>query len=102
MSEPGPYTITFTPAARRRLGNLPLSAATALYEHLTGPVAQNPHRLGKPLDAPFEDSCPPGAVITVLSTPSMTGRGSGPNSKRPVTQLCSADRPVLRAHGPSD
>ena len=55
MSEPARYTVTFTPAARRRLGTLPWSAATALYEHLTGPVAANPHRLGKPLDAPFED-----------------------------------------------
>jgi len=34
MSEPEPYTVTFTPAARRRLGKLSLSAATALYEHL--------------------------------------------------------------------
>lgn len=55
MTSAAPYAITFTPAARRRLGNLPLSAATALYEHLTGPVAGNPRRLGKPLDAPFED-----------------------------------------------
>jgi mRNA interferase RelE/StbE len=55
MSEPEPYTVTFTAAARRRLGKLPLSAATALYEHLTGPVASNPHRLGKSLDVPFED-----------------------------------------------
>jgi mRNA interferase RelE/StbE len=55
MSRPEPYTVTFTPAARRRLGKLPLSAATALYEHLAGPVAANPHRLGKPLDVPFQD-----------------------------------------------
>ena len=55
MSQAPPYTITFTPAARRRLGKLPLSAASALYEHLIGPVAGNPHRLGKPLDAPFDD-----------------------------------------------
>jgi mRNA interferase RelE/StbE len=54
MSGPEPYTVTFTPAARRRLGKLPLSAATALYEHLAAPVATNPHRLGKPLDVPFE------------------------------------------------
>ncbi len=54
MSEPAPFTVTFTPAARRRLGKLPLSAATALYEHLVGAVAANPHRLGKPLDVPFE------------------------------------------------
>ena len=31
-----------------------MAAATALYEHLTGPVAKNPYRLGKPLDPPFE------------------------------------------------
>jgi mRNA interferase RelE/StbE len=55
VSEPERYTVTFTAAARRQLGRLPLSAATALYEHLTGPVAANPHRLGKPLDAPFEE-----------------------------------------------
>jgi mRNA interferase RelE/StbE len=55
VSEAELYTVTFTPAARRRLGKLPLSAATALYEHLAGPVAANPHRLGKPLNVPFED-----------------------------------------------
>jgi mRNA interferase RelE/StbE len=55
MSKPERYAVTFTPAARRRLGKLPLSAATALFEHLTGPVAANPRRLGKPLDAPFEE-----------------------------------------------
>jgi mRNA interferase RelE/StbE len=33
-----------------RLDKLPLSAATALHEHLTGPVAANPHRLGKPFE----------------------------------------------------
>jgi mRNA interferase RelE/StbE len=47
MSGSAPYAIVFTSAARRRLGNLPLPAATALYEHLTGPVAENPHRLGQ-------------------------------------------------------
>jgi mRNA interferase RelE/StbE len=55
MTEALPYTIAFTPAARRRLDKLPLPAASALYEHLTGPVASNPYRLSKPLDAPFED-----------------------------------------------
>lgn len=54
MSVPAPYAIVFTPAARRRLAKLQLTAATALYEHLTGPVAMNPYRLGKPLDVPFE------------------------------------------------
>jgi mRNA interferase RelE/StbE len=55
MSGLTPYTIAFTPAARRRLGKLPLPAATALDEHLAGPVAENPHRLGKPLDEPFNE-----------------------------------------------
>jgi mRNA interferase RelE/StbE len=55
-NEPGaPYVVVFTPAARRGLDKLPLPAAVALYEHLTGPVAGNPYRLGKPLDAPFEE-----------------------------------------------
>ena len=48
MSEPPPYAIDLAPAARRGLARLPLSAATAPHEHLTGPVAGNPHRLGKP------------------------------------------------------
>ena len=52
MTLAAPCTITFT---QRRLSNLPLTAATALYEHLTGPVAENQRRLGKPLDAPFEE-----------------------------------------------
>ena len=50
-----PYLVLFTPAARRGLDKLPLPAAMALYEHLTGPVAGNPYRLGKPLDTPFEE-----------------------------------------------
>jgi mRNA interferase RelE/StbE len=44
MTEALPYTVAFTPAARRRLDKLPLPAASALYEHLTGPVASNPYR----------------------------------------------------------
>jgi hypothetical protein len=51
MSGSSPYAIDFAPAARRGLARLPLSAATALHEHLTGPVAGNPYRLGKPLEA---------------------------------------------------
>ena len=48
------YAVRFTPAARRSMDRLNLAAAAALYEHLTGPVARNPFRLGKPLDPPFE------------------------------------------------
>jgi mRNA interferase RelE/StbE len=55
MTADPPYTVTFAPAARRRLDRLNLAAAAALYEHLTGPVAANPFRLGKPLDPPFEN-----------------------------------------------
>jgi mRNA interferase RelE/StbE len=55
MTDPEPYEVTFSPAARRGLAKLPLAAATALFEHLTGPVAGNPFRLGKPLDSPFDD-----------------------------------------------
>lgn len=55
MSRPDGYTVVFTAAARRGMNRLPASAATALFEHLTGPVAENPYRLGKQLDAPLEE-----------------------------------------------
>jgi mRNA interferase RelE/StbE len=55
VSETGRYAIVFTSAARRRLDQLPIQVATAIYEHMTGPVAGNPHRLGKRLDRPFDD-----------------------------------------------
>ena len=58
MSEAPRYTVFFRPAARRRLDKLPLPAATALYERLTGPVAENPYRLGKPLDNPQQQLQP--------------------------------------------
>jgi mRNA interferase RelE/StbE len=54
MTNPTPYTVTFTPAARRRMDKLALDAAVALFEHITGPVAGDPHRLGKPLEQPYE------------------------------------------------
>lgn len=50
-----PYEVVFTAAGRRGMDRLPLPAAAALFEHLTGPVAGNPHRLGKQLDAPLEN-----------------------------------------------
>lgn len=37
------------------MDKLPLTVATALYEHLIGPVAGNPHRLGKQLEAPYSE-----------------------------------------------
>ncbi len=54
MSDQGPYVVVFAPAARRALAKLPLPAAAALYEHLTGPVAVSPRRLGKQLDSPLD------------------------------------------------
>ena len=54
MTQSASYAIVLTPAARRRLSKLPLPAATALFEQLTGPVANNPYRLSKPLDTPFD------------------------------------------------
>lgn len=54
MIRPDRYEVVFTAAGRRGMGRLPLPAATALYEHLTGPVAQKPYRLGKQLDVPLE------------------------------------------------
>ena len=54
MNPPAPFTVEFAPSARRRMDKLPLEAAVALYEHLIGPVAQNPYRLGKPLEVPYD------------------------------------------------
>jgi mRNA interferase RelE/StbE len=50
----GHYTVLYTAAARRQMNRLPLPAAAAIHEHLMGPVAENPRRLGKQLDAPYE------------------------------------------------
>ncbi|MEV6242842.1 type II toxin-antitoxin system RelE/ParE family toxin [Lentzea sp. NPDC051838] len=47
------YTVAFSRAARRRLAKLPESAVAALIEHLMGPVASNPHQLGKLLEKPL-------------------------------------------------
>lgn len=54
MSRSTPYEIVFTRTARRGLNKLPLAVAHALYELLIGPVADNPYRLGKQLDAPYD------------------------------------------------
>ena len=50
-----PYDVEFTPAARRAVTDLlPPAAAFAVYEFIVGPLADNPHRVGAPLGAPFE------------------------------------------------
>jgi mRNA interferase RelE/StbE len=55
VTQPAAYAVVFTAAARRGMNRLPPAAAVALFEHLTGPVAENPYRLGKQLDAPLEE-----------------------------------------------
>jgi mRNA interferase RelE/StbE len=55
VTQPDAYAVVFTAAARRGMNRLPPAAAVALFEHLIGPVAENPHRLSKQLDAPLEE-----------------------------------------------
>jgi mRNA interferase RelE/StbE len=45
-----PYELGTAPPARRALAErLPLDIATAVAEFITGPLIDNPHRVGKPL-----------------------------------------------------
>ncbi|MGI8310471.1 type II toxin-antitoxin system RelE family toxin [Saccharopolyspora hattusasensis] len=53
MTHQPSYAVTYTASARRQMNRLPLAAAMAMHDHLTGPVADNPHRLGKRLDEPL-------------------------------------------------
>jgi mRNA interferase RelE/StbE len=49
------YRIELTPAARRALTELlPEAAAVACWEFIRGPLAENPHRVGKPLRGQLE------------------------------------------------
>ncbi len=41
------------PAARALTTQLPEKVATAVYEFITGPLLDDPHRVGKPLDPPM-------------------------------------------------
>ena len=51
-----PYTLRATPTVRRALGELlPEAVATAAYEFITGPLLDQPHRVGKRLLPPLED-----------------------------------------------
>ncbi len=50
-----PYTVIFSRQARRNLHeNLPLEIAAAAMATTDGPIAASPHRVGKPLDNPFD------------------------------------------------
>ena len=44
-----PYAIAWTPTAKRALTRLPEKVATAAVEFIYGPLAGNPHRVGKAL-----------------------------------------------------
>lgn len=44
-----PYDIAWTPTAKRALQRLPEKVATAAVEFIYGPLAENPHRVGKAL-----------------------------------------------------
>jgi mRNA interferase RelE/StbE len=49
------YTVVFSRRARRNLHeNLPLDVAAAAMETIDGPLTSSPHRVGKPLDEPFD------------------------------------------------
>ena len=50
------YTLKATPTVRRQLSEeLPESVAAAALEFITGPLLDNPHRVGKPLAPPLQD-----------------------------------------------
>lgn len=44
------YRVVVAPPARRQLYRLPESVAAAVFEFLSGPLAANPYRVGKPLE----------------------------------------------------
>ncbi len=52
---PDLYTISLSRRARRNLQeDLPLEVAVAATETIQHAIAVNPHRIGKPLDEPFD------------------------------------------------
>lgn len=49
------WTVQFKAPARRALAEeLPEEIAAAAYELITGALADSPHRVGKPLEEPYE------------------------------------------------
>ncbi len=49
-----PYRLRIArPTARALTGQLPEKVAHAVYEFITGPLLDDPHRIGKPLDPPM-------------------------------------------------
>jgi mRNA interferase RelE/StbE len=51
-----PYTLQATPTVRRQLAEeLPEAVAAAAVEFITGPLLENPHRVGRRLSPPLDD-----------------------------------------------
>ena len=51
-----PHTLRTTPTVRRALAEtLPEAVAAAAYEFITGPLLEQPHRVGKQLLPPLHD-----------------------------------------------
>lgn len=54
--EPARYELVITPTVRRQLTDiLPEAVAAAAYELIVGPLLDNPHRVGRRLQAPLAD-----------------------------------------------
>lgn len=49
MSDRGRWQVAVDPSARRGLHRLPAKASVAIIAFITGPLAENPHRLSKQL-----------------------------------------------------
>jgi mRNA-degrading endonuclease RelE of RelBE toxin-antitoxin system len=49
-----PRSVAWTPSAKRALARLPEKAAAAAVEFIYGALAENPHRVGKPLRQELE------------------------------------------------
>jgi mRNA-degrading endonuclease RelE of RelBE toxin-antitoxin system len=50
------YTLQATPTVRRQLAeDLPEAVAAAALEFITGPLLDNPHRIGRRLSPPLDD-----------------------------------------------
>jgi mRNA interferase RelE/StbE len=52
---PEAYTVLMSSRARRNIQeDVPVDVAFAAMETIRGPLARNPHRVGKPLEAPYD------------------------------------------------
>jgi mRNA interferase RelE/StbE len=54
VTSQGAFTIAWTAGSRQALVKLPEKAATAAIEFVYGSLAENPHRVGKPLKLTLE------------------------------------------------